>query len=141
MTEYSDDELRRVLTENRTVAVVGASADESKSAHTVPRYLQEHGYRIVPVSPRHSEVLGEKAYRSLREVDTPIDVVDVFRPPGEAPQIARDAAAIGAKVLWLQQGIVSEEAARIARESGLEVFMDVCMRATHLRLGMAPQSP
>src|ERR671919_342982 len=110
MANPSDDELREIYGKTKTIAVVGASNDESKAANEIPRYLQRQGFRIVPVNPRGGEILGERAYPSLTEVDVPVDVVEVFRPSEETPAIARDAVAIGAKVLWLQTGIESEEA-------------------------------
>jgi predicted CoA-binding protein len=134
----SDDELREIYAGTKTIAVVGASNDESKAANEIPRYLQRQGFRIVPVNPRGGEILGERAYQSLTEVDVPVDVVDVFRPSDETPGIARDAVSIGAKVLWLQLGIESEEAARIAQEGGLTSVMNLCMGATHKRLGLGP---
>jgi uncharacterized protein len=129
-----------IFAETKTIAVVGASADPSKPAHTIPRYLQRQGYRIVPVNPRGGELLGEPAARSLAEVDGPVDVVEVFRPAEEAPQIAREAVEVGAKVLWLQLGIVSQEARQVAEAAGLTVVMDRCMGETHgeLRLGAGP---
>lgn len=133
-----DDELRGIYQATRTIAVVGASEDSSKPAHFVPAYLEEQGFRIVPVNPTTDEIFGERAYDSLDDVDEQIDVVDVFRPAEEAPDIARQAVEVGAKVLWLQQGIVSEEAAKIARDAGLTVVMDACMGATHGRLGLGP---
>ena len=132
------EQLSRIYAEIRTIAVVGASADESKAAHQVPRYLQSQGYRIVPVNPRGGEIFGEPVFRSLAEIDVPVDVVEVFRPTQEAPEIARQAIAIGAKVLWLQLGIVSEEARRIAEAAGLIVVMNRCMGATHGLLGLGP---
>ena len=138
MTNPSEDELREIYAETKTIAVVGASNDESKAANSIPRYLQRQGYRIVPVNPRGGEILGERAYSSLKEVDVPVDVVDVFRPSEETPAIARDAVTIGAKVLWLQLGIESEEAAKIAQEGGLRVVMNLCMGATHKRLRLGP---
>lgn len=138
MTNPSEDELREIYAETKTIAVVGASNDESKAANSIPRYLQREGYRIVPVNPRGGEILGERAYASLKEVDVPVDVVDVFRPSEETPAIARDAVAIGAKVLWLQLGIESAEAATIAREGGQRVVMNLCMGATHKRLRLGP---
>jgi uncharacterized protein len=134
----SDDELRRIYAETKTIAVVGASNDEAKDAHKIPRYLQQQGFRIIPVNPRGGEILGERAYRSLTEVDVPVDVVDVFRPAEETPAIAREAVSIGAKVLWLQTGIESEEAERIAQEGGLTTVMNMCMGVTHRRLGLGP---
>ncbi len=138
MTRPSDDELRRIYADTKTIAVVGASNDESKAAHTIPRYLQRQGFRIVPVNPRGGEILGERAYPSLKDVDVPVDVVDVFRPSPETPDIARDAVSIGAKVLWLQLGIESEEAAEIAEKGGVKAIMDLCMGATHKRMGLGP---
>jgi predicted CoA-binding protein len=138
MDDAERERLRRIYAEARTIAVVGASADETKAAHQVPRYLQRQGYRILPVNPRGGELLGERAYRTLAEIDVPVDVVDVFRPAAEAPEIARQAVAIGAKVLWLQLGIASEEARRIGESAGLTVVMDRCMGATHAQLGLGP---
>jgi predicted CoA-binding protein len=132
------ERLLRIYAETKTIAVVGASADPSKPAHQIPRYLQRQGYRILPVNPRGGELLGEAVARSLAEVDGPVDVVDVFRPAAEAPEIAREAIAIGAKVLWLQLGIESQEAKRLAEAAGLTVVMNQCMGATHGELGLGP---
>jgi uncharacterized protein len=132
------ERLLGIYAETKTIAVVGASTDPSKPAHQIPRYLQRQGYRILPVNPRGGEILGEAAARSLTEVDRPVDVVDVFRPAEEAPQIAREAIAVGAKVLWLQLGIESEEAKRLAEAAGLTVVMNRCMGATHAELGLGP---
>jgi uncharacterized protein len=132
------DDLLKVYAETKTIAVVGASTDESKAGNRIPRYLQSQGYRIIPVSPKGGEILGEKAYTSLQEIPEPVDVVDVFRPAEETPAIARDAVAIGAKVLWLQSGIASEEAEEIGEAGGLLVVMDRCMGATHRQLGLGP---
>ncbi len=130
----TDDQLIEIYRTTRTIAVVGASANTEKPAHSIPAYLQSQGYRIIPVNRAGGEILGEQAATSLDEITGPIDVVDVFRPPREVPAIARQAVKAGAKVLWLQAGIVSEEAARIAEEAGLAVVMDTCMGATHRRL-------
>jgi predicted CoA-binding protein len=127
-----------IFAETKTIAVVGASADPSKPAHTIPRYLQRQGYRIVPVNPRGGELLGEPVARSLAEVDGPVDVVEVFRPAEEAPRIAREAVEVGAKVLWLQLGIVSQEARQVTEAAGLTVVMDRCMGETHAELGLGP---
>ncbi len=132
------DELRRIYADSKTIAVVGASPDPEKRAHVVPAYLQEQGYRIIPVNPRHEEVLGEKAYPTLLDIPEPVDVVDVFRPADEAPGIAENAAAIGAGVLWLQVGIVSEEAGEIAAASNMSFVMDHCMGMMHAKLGLGP---
>ncbi|MGZ4210193.1 MAG: CoA-binding protein [Actinomycetota bacterium] len=138
MTNPSDDELKKIYADTKTIAVVGASTDPKKPAHNIPAYLQTQGYKIIPVNPRGGEIFGETVRTSLAEIDGPIDVVDVFRPSEETPQVARDAVAANAKVLWLQAGIESDEAERIAREGGLQVVMDLCMGATHRRLGLGP---
>ncbi len=130
--------LLRICAEAKTIAVVGASGDPSKPAHRIPRYLQSQGYRIRPVNPRGGELLGEAVARSLAEVDGPVDVVEVFRPAEEAPQIAREAIQAGAKVLWLQLGIQSEAARQLAEAAGLTVVMDRCMGETHGELGLGP---
>jgi predicted CoA-binding protein len=135
-TNPEDRELRALLGDARTIAVVGLSSKPDRPSYDIAAYLQAHGYRIVPVNPKETEVLGERAYASLLDVpsDTPIDVVDVFRRAEETPEVARQAVAIGAKVLWLQEGIVNEEAYRIASEAGLDVIMGVCIRATRRRV-------
>ena len=132
------DALLRIYRQTRTIAVVGASANPQKPAHKIPAYLRSQGYRIVPVNPRGGELLGERAYRSLLEVPGPVDVVDVFRPPAEAETVARDAVAVGAKVLWFQLGTHTEKAVRLAAEAGLEVVADRCMGDTHGELGLGP---
>ncbi|HVE76816.1 MAG TPA: CoA-binding protein [Actinomycetota bacterium] len=132
----SDEEFAEIFGQIKTIAVVGASDDEAKPSHKIPLYLQRQGYRIIPVNPSDEEVLGEKAYKSLEEIPEPVDAVDVFRPSNEAAGIARSAALIGAKVLWLQSGISSQEAADIASDAGMQIVMDECMGATHKRLGL-----
>jgi predicted CoA-binding protein len=139
MTEHTDDELRTIYDETTVIAVVGASTTVGKPSHRIPAYLRSQGFTIIGVNPSGGEFLGAPMVTSLSEIDEHVDVVDVFRPAEETPEIAREAVAIGADVLWLQQGISSEEAARIAREGGLDVVMDICMGATHARLGIAPK--
>ncbi len=129
-------ELLQIYADVKTIAVLGASTNEERPAHYVPRYLQSHGYRIVPVNPRGGELFGERVRLSLREVDVAIDAVDVFRPPEEAEQVARDAIAIGAKVLWFQPGTHTDEAVRVATSAGLRVVTDRCMGITHGELGL-----
>lgn len=132
----SDEAIRRILGATRTIAVVGLSSKPDRPSHDVAAYLQRAGYRIVPVNPRETEVLGEPAYATLRDVpaDVPIDLVDVFRRAEETPEVARDAVAIGAKALWLQLGIANDEARAIAEEAGLAVIMDRCLKVDHRRL-------
>ena len=125
------DQLTQLFTETTTIAVVGASNNDRKPAHTIPRYLQRAGYRVIPVNPRGGEILGVEAAASLADVEDDIDIVNVFRPAAETPAIAAAAAAAGAKVLWLQLGIESDEARRIAEDAGLTVVMDACLGATH----------
>ena len=132
------EELRPLYESMHTIATVGASTNPRAPGGYVPRYLKAHGYRIVPVNPARNEVLGEPSFPDLRDVDVPVDVVQVFRPPDEAPAIAQAAAEIGAKVLWLQPGIRSEEAAAIGREAGLTVVMGRCMGVVHGQLGLGP---
>jgi uncharacterized protein len=132
------EELRKIYEDTNTIAVVGASGDQTKAAHTIPRYLQRQGFRIIPVNPRGGEILGEKAFERLTDIPESVDVVDVFRPSEETPDVARDAVRVGAKVLWLQEGIESEEAERIASEGGLKVVMNRCMGHTHFQLDLGP---
>lgn len=138
--EYSpsDDELREIYRTVKTIAVVGASGDQGKAAHRIPAYLQRQGYEIIPVNPRGGEMFGVPVKTSLADLDAPPDVVDVFRPSNETPDIAKQAAEAGAKVLWLQEGIYNDEARTIAEERGLTVIMGRCMGATHAALALGP---
>jgi len=126
--------LRRILTQCRTIAVVGLSADWFRPSHFAAKYMQEHGYRIIPVNPRYTEILGERCYRDLSAIPEPVDLVDVFRKPADAAAIAQQAAAIGARTLWLQIGVISPDAVAIAHQAGLEVVMDRCVKIEHARL-------
>jgi predicted CoA-binding protein len=127
-------ELRSILDQARTVAVVGLSSKPWRDSYRVAAYLQRHGYRIIPVNPQETEVLGEKAYPTLFDVPDAIDAVDVFRRAEFAPEVARQAVAVKAKILWLQLDIISDEARRIAQEAGLDVVMGACMMTMHRRL-------
>ena len=126
-----DPELKRLLTEATTIAMVGASSNPEKASYGIMQKLQKAGYRVIPVNPRETEILGERSYPSLIDVPERIDIVDVFRRPEDAPSIADDAVTIGARALWLQTGIVSEDAAARAQAGGLIVVMDTCIGATH----------
>ena len=126
--------LRRILAENRVLAVVGLSADWFRPSYFAAKYMLEHGYRVIPVNPQYREVLGQKCYASLREVPEKVDMVDVFRKTADVPPIAEDAIAIGAKVLWQQLGVKNEAAAARARAAGLETVMDRCVKIEHGRL-------
>jgi len=132
------EDLLRIFAQPKTIAVVGASSTVGKPGHDIPRYLQSQGYRIVPVNPRGGEILGERAFESLRDVDIAIDVVDVFRPPEEALAVARDAISIGAKVLWFQKDTDSDEGVAAASDAGLTVITKRCMGVTHGLLGLGP---
>jgi predicted CoA-binding protein len=129
-----DEKLRRILESAKKVAVVGISDKEGQANHTVPRYLQSQGYKIFPVNPTLDSVLGEKAYPDLVSIPMKIDVVEIFRRSEAVPEIVDQAIQIGAKVVWMQEGIINESAAETALDAGLEVVMDTCMRATHKRL-------
>ena len=126
--------LRRILSECRTVAMVGLSANWYRPSYFAAKYLQEHGFRVIPVTPRYEEVLGEKCYPSLDAIPVPVDVVDCFRRAEEIPAIAEAAIAIGARVLWMQLGIRNAEAAARAEAAGLEVVQDRCMKIEYARL-------
>ncbi|MGE0355543.1 MAG: CoA-binding protein [Burkholderiales bacterium] len=126
--------LRRILRDCRTVAVVGLSANWYRPSHFAAKYLQEHGYRVIPVNPSYDSVLGEKCYPTLAAIPGKVDLVDCFRRSEEMPALADEAAAIGAKVLWMQLGVRSEEARRRAEAAGLEVVEDRCMKIEHGRL-------
>ncbi|MFI5926970.1 CoA-binding protein [Micromonospora sp. NPDC051543] len=118
---------QQILADSAVIAVVGASRDPSKAAHSVPLQMQRYGWRIIPVNPSVDELFGERAYASLADIPHPVDLVDVFRPAADAVQVVRDAAAIGAPAVWLQLGIVSAEAREIAQEAGMEYVEDRCL--------------
>ena len=132
--QYQDTlTIQRVLHTARTIAIVGLSANELRASNFVGYYLKRHGYQVIPVNPRETEILGEKCYPSLLDVPVPVDIVDVFRAPDALPGIARDAVTIGASTLWCQFGVINEEGARIAEEGGLTVIMDRCLKIEHAR--------
>lgn len=132
--------IRDILETSSTVSTVGASRDPSKAAGGVPVDLLERGFRVIPVNPSASELFGQKAYASLLDIDEPVDVVQVFRPGAETPEIARQAVQIGAKVLWLQLGITSPEARRIAEEAGLVYIEDRCMSVESRHFGISKKA-
>ncbi len=135
----SDNELKDILLSAKTIASVGLSSNPQKDGYGVDLYLKEQGYRIIPVNPTAKEILGEEAYPDLESVPVKIDVVQIFRKPEDVPPVVDSAIKVGAKVVWMQEGIVNEEAAQKARTAGLQVVMDACMRATHRRL-IGPQT-
>ena len=126
--------LRRILHECRTLAVVGLSADWFRPSYFAAKYMQEHGYRVIPVNPKYESILGEKCYRSLHDIPEKVDLVDIFRKSNDVMPIAEEAIAIGAKVLWQQLGVKNEAAAAKARAAGLEAVMDRCVKIEHGRL-------
>src|SRR5690606_22037827 len=126
--------LRRILATNRTIAVVGLSADWYRPSYFAAKYMQEHGYRIVPVNPKYPEILGERCYASLADIPEKVDMVDVFRRTEDVLPIARQAIEIGARTLWQQLGVTNLEADRLAREAGLDSVMDRCVKIEHARL-------
>ena len=127
----SDQELKQLLTDATTIAMVGASSDPDKPSHGIMQKLQRAGYRVIPVNPHETDILGERSYASLGDVPERVDIVDVFRRAEDTPSIADEAVTIGAKALWLQTGIVSEDAADRAKKGGLTVVMNACIGATH----------
>ncbi len=128
------EDVERILTTSKTIAVVGLSDKPDRDSHQIVGYLQQVGYRIIPVNPRISEALGEKAYPSLRDIPERVDVVQIFRRSQDVPPVVDEAIATGAKVIWMQSGIVHEEAAARAEAAGVTVVMDACMRSAHRAL-------
>ncbi len=135
MSDNTDiNTLRRILKQSHTVAVVGLSANWYRPSFFAAKYMQEHGYRVIPVNPSYPEILGEKCYPSLKDIPEKIDIVDCFRKSEDIEPIAKQAIEIGAKVLWMQLGVMNEKAAKLAREAGLEVVQDRCVKIEHGRL-------
>jgi predicted CoA-binding protein len=134
--EYNppSDEVKAILENTKTVAVVGISPKTERDSHKVARYLKEHGYRIVPVNPGQKKILGETCYPNLMAIPFPVDMVDIFRRPEAVPQIVDDAVAIGAKVVWMQLGIAHNASAKKAGKSGLTVVMNKCTKIEHMHL-------
>jgi predicted CoA-binding protein len=126
--------IEEVLRGSRTVAIVGLSSKEDRPSHRVGLYLQSKGYRIIPVNPGEAEVLGQRSYPDLVSIPEPVDVVDVFRRSADVPPVVEEAIKVKAKVVWMQEGVVNERAAKRARSAGLKVVMDHCMRKEHIRL-------
>jgi uncharacterized protein len=134
LARYQDPlTIQRVLLSAKRIAVVGLSGNALRASHFVGFYLQRHGYRLIPVNPRESEILGERCYASLQDVPGRVDIVNVFRAPSALPEIATQAVAIGAGCLWAQFNVINEEGARIAEQAGLAVVMDRCIKVEHAR--------
>ena len=130
----NDQMMKEILLSAKTVASVGLSSNQEKESYWIVSYLKEQGYHIIPVNPTATEILGEKVYPNLSAIPEKVDVVQIFRKPEDVPPVVEEAIKIGAKVVWMQEGIVNEEAAQKARAAGLQVVMNACMRATHRRL-------
>jgi predicted CoA-binding protein len=128
-----DEEIKGILENNRTIAVVGLSTDPDRDSHRVAKYLQEHGYQIVPVNPKADEILGQKCYPNLTGIPVPVDIVDVFRKVEAIPAIVDEAIAIGAKVVWMQLGLAENRSAHKAVTAGLQVVMNKCLKIEHSR--------
>ena len=134
LTRYQDPlTIQRVLHTAKTVAIVGLSSKELRASYFVGYYLKRHGYRVIPVNPRETQVLGEQSFQSLADIPVPIDIVIVFRAPDALPAIAAEAVAIGAGTLWCQFGVINEEGAKIAEDGGVTVIMDRCLKVEHAR--------
>jgi uncharacterized protein len=125
--------IQRVVNSAKTIAIVGLSSNELRASNFVGFYLRRHGYRVIPVNPRETEILGEPCYASLLDVPEPVDIVNVFRAPDALPAIARDTVAIDAGTLWCQFGVINEEGAQIAEDGGVTVIMDRCLKVEHAR--------
>jgi uncharacterized protein len=132
MTDIND--LRRILVDYKRVAMVGLSDDWSRPSNFAAKYLLDHGFEVIPVNPKYPEILGQKCYASLDDIPSPVDVVDLFQRAERVPPFVDQAIEIGAKVVWMQLGVVNEEAAQTARAAGLEVVMDRCMKIEYARL-------
>jgi uncharacterized protein len=134
LARYQDPlAIQRVLFGARNIAIVGLSGNPLRASNFVGFYLERHGYRVIPVNPRETEIFGERSFASLGDLPVAVDVVNVFRAPAALPGIAREAVAIGAKCLWCQFGVINEEGARIAEDGGLTVIMDRCIKVEHAR--------
>jgi predicted CoA-binding protein len=135
MTEdNSQSSIQKILTKYKTIAVVGCSRDPEKAAYQIPKYMKDQGYKVIPINPFAETIFGEKTYPSLIDVKEPIDIVDVFRPSNEAVAVVKQAIMKKAKAVWLQLGIVNEEAAQLAKENGLDFVMDKCIMVEHKKL-------
>jgi hypothetical protein len=134
LSRYQDPlTIQRVIHSAKTVAIVGLSNNELRASYFVGFYLKRHGYRVIPVNPRETEILGEKSFKSLVDVPVPLDIVNVFRAPQALPGIAAEAVAVGARNLWCQFSVINEEGGRIAEAGGLSVVMDRCIKVEHAR--------
>ena len=130
----NNDEIKQILSDSKVIAVVGLSSSELRASNQVARYLQERGYKIIPVNPKEETILGEKAYPSLKDIPEPIDIIDVFRRSEAVPEIAREAVETSASVLWLQEGVIHEDAVQMVKNTGMRALQDVCIKKIHQNL-------
>ena len=137
----SDEGIREVLSSTKTIALVGASPNPERASHAVMHYMLDRGYHVIPVNPNETEILGQKVVASLKDIQEPVDMVDVFRRSEDAGRLCDEAIAIGAKSVWLQLGVINEEGAKRAEAAGLKVIMDRCPAIDMPRLGMGPPNP
>jgi len=124
-------EIKKILETSKTIAVVGCSSNPEKTANQIPRYMKEHGYKVIPVNPNSENILNEKTYKSISEVKEKVDIVDIFRPSVECLEIVKEAIKIKPKVIWMQLGIINEEAKKLAEQHGIKVVMDKCLMVEH----------
>ena len=126
-----NDEIKFILEHSKTIAAIGCSSNPEKAAHRIPKYMKEHGYKIIPVNPNSENILGEKTYKSILDVKEKLDIVNIFRPSEECLEVVKEAVTIKPKVIWMQTGIINEEAKKLAEKNGIKVVMDKCMMAEH----------
>ena len=129
-----EEEIVKILKESNAIVVVGCSRDPEKAAHKVPKYLKEHGYKIIPVNPFADKILGERVYKTISEIKEPVDIIDIFRPSEECLQVVEEAIKLKPKVVWMQLGIKNLEAAQLAEKHGIKVIMDKCILIEHKHL-------
>lgn len=129
-----DASIKSILENSKVIAVIGCSSNMEKAAHRIPKYMKDNGYKIIPVNPNSDEILGEKCYKSILDVKEEVDIVNIFRPSGECLEAVKDAIKINPKVIWMQTGIINEEAKALAEQHGIKVVMDKCLMVEHEKL-------
>jgi len=129
-----DSELKLILENSKTIAVIGCSSNPEKAAHRIPKYMKENGYKMIPINPNSHEILGEKCYKSILDIKEKVDIVNIFRPSEECLDVVEEAIKIKPKAIWMQTGIINEDANRLAEKNGIKVVMDKCMMVEHRRL-------
>ena len=129
-----DSELKLILENSKTIAVIGCSSSPEKAAHRIPKYMKENGYKMIPINPNSHEILGEKCYKSILDIKEKVDIVNIFRPSEECLDVVEEAIKIKPKAIWMQTGIINEDANRLAEKNGIKVVMDKCMMVEHRRL-------